>query len=207
MSEYREKLKPYHNKRVVIRGTITAYGSWMQNHRKVGRFCLTEPELNGEIICGHVWVTGTNHLEPCEIGRRVEVDVTVNQYSDASIGRSNYGLKNPGKLIILDKPAALAIPCAVALTTTHLPEEETTMLANGEAFGEAFERPDVKNVLNVIGQASIAAPHGDGLEMVKTVRAFMKTVGGPKKARKFLEALPAGIPLGTLTEWVMRLTD
>jgi hypothetical protein len=187
MSEFREKLKPFQNKRVTVHGTLVEYGLWTQNYREVGRFCIEEVEMNGEVVCDHVWVMGTNHLERCELGRRVELDAMVNQYADHAIGGNNYGLKNPSKLVLLDKPVALTIPHSVASTTSD-PPEEIPMLTNGQT-----DRLDVKNVTDHTA---------GGLDMAKTAMAFIKAAGGLKRAKKCLEAIPADVPLAVLSEWV-----
>jgi hypothetical protein len=185
MSELRVKLKPWKGRRITVRGTLVKYGQWITGHRDIGSACIIEPEMNNEVLCQHVWVQGINHLQKCELRRRVELDALVSEYPDPKLGQNNYCLKHPGKLVILDEPPALSIP--------DTPEEEPEMLTNGHT--------DCLDVPGVTERAT------DGLETARAAKAFIKAVGGAEQAKKCLEALPADIPVPLLVEWVALLAD
>jgi hypothetical protein len=151
MSELREKLKPFHGKRITVRGTLVKYGKWIVGYRDVGSACIVDPEMNNEILCHHVWVQGVSHLQRCEPHRRVQLDAIVSEYPDSKLGQNNYCLKHPGKLVILDEPPAISIP--------DPPDEEPEMLTNGHA--------DCLDVPIAPERAT------DGLETAKAAKAFI----------------------------------
>jgi hypothetical protein len=183
MAEFREKLMLHRGKRIRIRGTLTQFKWWKEGYKAVGSACVREPELGDELIADHVWVLRTKHWEPCELPKRVEFDAVVVGYADQRLGRTNYGLKNPGALTILNEPPALTIPS---------PVEENDMPTNGYLATDVEERQ---------------ADMDNALEIAMAAKAFLKAVGGPEVARRCLENLPEGVPASVLAQWIGVLAD
>jgi hypothetical protein len=61
MTEVREKMIPLVGKRITVRGSLEKFGDWTKNYRDVGRACIVDPEMNGEVLADHVWVTDVRH--------------------------------------------------------------------------------------------------------------------------------------------------
>jgi hypothetical protein len=111
MSEIREKLKTLVRQRVRIRGTLAKFAEWIRNHRDVGRACIADPEMNGEIVAHHVWVTDAPHWlqHKGDVGHQVEFEAVVKVYTDRG-GETNYCLGSADMLQVLHTPVALTIP-------------------------------------------------------------------------------------------------
>jgi hypothetical protein len=185
MDDIREKLKPYLAKRIKIRGCLSKFDLWTdrRTNREIGRACISNPELDGEVIASHVWVMNVKHWPRSEKGKQVEFEAVVNQYADAKVGGNNYHLINPDDLHILHDPPAFRI--------SDLPPDEDVRPQQ-----EALPVPTNKPVTN------------DPLETVRQVRAFTKAVGGQEQAENVAKALEdVKISLPDLITWIKALGE
>jgi hypothetical protein len=185
MDEIREKLKPHLAKRIKIRGRLSEFSGWMQKYRDIGRACIAQPELDGEVVADHVWVMGVQHWQShkADIGKQVEFTAVVNPYQDMKTGRRNYHLINPDELVVLHDPPAFRYPDPPAQEDTAPPEE---------VLPATDEKP--------LAQAP--------LETLRQVKVFITAVGGQEQAEKVMGALEAvTIPLPDLIVWVRVMTE
>jgi hypothetical protein len=187
MDEIREKLKPHLGKRVKIRGSLSAFSDWTHKYRDIGRACISQPEMDGEVIASHVWVMGVQHWldHKADIGKQVEFEAVVNQYADPKVGGNNYYLINPDELRILHDPPAFRISDPSPDVEVRHQQEELTVPNNV---------PDDKPVAN------------DPLEVLHQVKSFVKAVGGQEQAEIVATALEAvTIPVLDLIAWIKAL--
>ena len=111
MSETREKLKPYLNKRVTVRGTFAGFDtSWKTGHRYTGRATITSPEIDCEVVCDHASVVDVPHWREHQkaIGSQVTFDAIVQSYLDKQ-GKMNYCFANASEPTILHQPPAFTV--------------------------------------------------------------------------------------------------
>ena len=75
--QVREKLRPLYGKRVRVRGILSNFRAWQQNYREVGAACISQPEIDCEVVADHVWVLHVPHWQ-ChrdDVGRQVSAVV------------------------------------------------------------------------------------------------------------------------------------
>jgi hypothetical protein len=183
MSEIRETLKPLLNKRVQIRGTFAKWEDhWLRNHRQVGRVCITQPEIEGQVVAQYVWVVAVPHWKQFRdaVGSQVIFDAVVQSYSDRVTQKTNYCLGNAGELTVLHWPA-LAIP--------DPPHEEDV---------------DEKRVEPKPAPAS--EPQLTPLEKIRQITAWAKASGGYEQLEKVLENMPP-MPVSELLEYVRAMKN
>jgi len=184
MSEFRERLRPYLNKRVKIRGTFHKFDEhWHTGFKQTGRGCIVKPEISGEIVASYVWAVGVPHWEQFrdQTGAQVTFDALVQEYRTRGGNEINYCLANAGKLEFINPPA-LYTPLPMADPIPLLPA--------------ADPMPPAKTV---------AAPAGS-IEKIKEIKAWAKQVGGFEVAEQVLSTLP-NIPLPELLEFLSVLKD
>jgi hypothetical protein len=185
MDEIREKLKPYEGKRIKIRGCLSAFADWMHKYRDIGRACIAQPELDGEVVADHVWVMGVQHWlgHKGDIGKQVEFSAVVKPYQDMKMAHRNYHLINPDELVVLHDPPAFRFPTPQADEDIPPPEEEAP----------------------VTDEKQVEPPP---LETLRQVKGFTKAVGGQEQAEKVVEALEAvTIPVPDLIAWVKAMAE
>jgi hypothetical protein len=192
MSEIREQLKPYVGERIKVRGTLSRFADWEdRSHggREIGRACIEQPEVDNVVVADHVWVMGVLHWLPYKaaIGHDVEFCAVVKEYTDSQ-GFRNYNLVNPDQLSVLHGPPALSIPDPPA-PKTSVPFEK-----------EELSMPDKSQ--------SDVRPTDDPVQLLRQMKTFVKTVGGPEQAKRLLEALGAvEMPVLQLVELVKELCE
>ena len=182
MSDIREKLAPHVAKRVQVRGQLTKFDSWIERYRDIGRACISDPEIDGEVIAHHVWVFGVGHWldHKPNVGKQVEFEAIVSPYTDKA-GKQNYCLRNPDELIVLYAAPALMIP--------EPPHEYETPAPEPEPDDDAPERMDP-------------------LQIMREVKTFTKECGGLEQAERIALALQnVTIPLPYLIEWLKAMRD
>lgn len=186
MSEIREKLKPYLSSRVNVRGTLTKFDStWKTGHKYTGRACIINPEIDGEVVCQHVWVVDAPHWNEYRelIGSQVTFDAVVQKYNDRKSGETNYCLGQASEPIFLYQPPALRIP-------NPIEDEETC--------------ESVVVVAPV--ESSAPAAHDITREKIRQVKVFANACGGFAKAEEIVQALP-NMPKYELLEYISLLKD
>jgi hypothetical protein len=186
MSDVREKLKPLVGKRIKVRGGLVNFGAWTRNYRDVGRACISYPEINGEVLAEHVWVTEVPHWlkYKCSVGEQVEFSAVVIRYSDKN-GTTNYCLTNADELCFLTTPPALPIPDP---PVDEMPEPEQNDDPPPEPIGDE--------------------PLGDPLEMMRQAKHFAKVCGSLEQAERIAEAVQrVTAPLPELIAWIKALRE
>jgi hypothetical protein len=182
----REKLRPYVGKRIRFRGTLGDFKDWRENYHEVGRACLVQPEIDGEVVCHHVWVLNVLHWERRkeDMGKQVEFDAVVRSYKKGE-GETDYSLTNPGELHFLHEAPAVKIPEPRA--EEHPPATEMTVAATATATPK---------------------PDADPLDTLRQVKAFAKAVGGLEQAEQAAAALEdVTLPAGELLRWLRVLRE
>ena len=183
MSDIREKLKPLLDKRVEVRGTFAKWEDhWMNNHRQVGRVCIQQPEIDGEVVAQYVWVVAVPHWKQFRdaVGSQVVFDAVVQSYQDRASGKKNYCLGNAGDLTVLHWPA-LAIP----------------------------DRPQTKDVAEKRVEpkpAPAPEPHPNPIEAIRQITVWAKAAGGLSVVEKVLTEMPS-IPVPVLLEYVRAMKE
>jgi len=185
MSEVRESLKPFVGKRINILGCLARFDSWTRNYRDVGRACISDPEVDGQVVADHVWVTEIPHWRDHknDLGRQVQFSAVVKPYTDRS-GTTNYALANADKLILLYDPA-VRIP--------DFPDDESANADLNEG-----SRP----------QAAIERAENDPIEVIRQVKKLGKSCGGLEQAEKIIEVMqtiPFSLP--QLLVWIRTMKE
>jgi len=189
MSEIREKLKPFLNKRVTVRGTFFSWDNrWERNYRQVGRACIVNPEIDSEVVCQHVWVVDVPHWKQHKdaVGSQVVFDAVVQSYVDRVSNKTNYCLASAGDLTLLHLPA-MPIPD---------PPKEVDVAEKWEE-----PEPDAAPELDAAPE-----PVLNPMEKIRQIRTFVKTCGSYDQAEKVLETLPP-IPVPELLEFIRAMKD
>jgi hypothetical protein len=188
MSEVREFLRPYQNKRITVRGTLSYFNGFMDRdiRREVGGACIKNPEIDGVRAADHVWVTHVQHWadrKEAGTGKQIEFTALVITYPDQKLGCHNFGLRDPDDFVVLNVPLALRIP---------EPEREApAVVPQAPAAGNG-----------------VPAPAECPLGMLRRVKRFVKLCGGFEQAAKMFEALAAAdLPLHELRQWVVALGE
>lgn len=192
MSEVREKLKPYLNKRVTVRGTLANWDDyWTRNHRPVGRACITKPEIDAEVVCDHVWVVDVPHWKDYRhaLGSQVTFDAIVQSYPDRATGKTNYCFGNASELTLLHQPPALVTPEPQEQDT---PREYLPSPSDDEIEPQRDSAP--------------AATEATPMERIRQVRVFAKACGSYDKAEEILASLPP-MPLPELLDYIKVLKE
>lgn len=190
MSDVREKLKPYLNKRIQVRGTLAKWDThWKTGLRQTGRACITNPEIATEVVCDHVWVGDVPHWEQCKeaVGSQIVFDAIVQSYLDKSNGKTNYRLGNASDPTFLHQPPCLAIP---EPPTVEEIEEDST--------------PDKE--VETLKDSSPVSSGENPMEKIRQVKVFAKTCGNFEKAEKVLAVLPP-MPLSEVLEYIKALKE
>ncbi len=123
--ELREALKPWENQRILVRGTLDDFQPWTVQPKGTGmlgtfrggrpslRACIVDPEVEGKVVCRHVWVIACGHWEKYKdrIGEDIMFHATVKSYVDNKHkpAQTNWCLTNADEPSFLNSPA-LAIP-------------------------------------------------------------------------------------------------
>lgn len=195
MNEIRTKLMQYLDQRVTVRGCLSNFGDFTQNHREVGRACIDSPEVDSEVVANHVWVVGVlPHWAPHkgDIGKQVRFDAIVTEYGDKD-GTQNYGLMYPSEPEILFHPPALKIP--------DLPDPSPPAR-------KVPEPPVVKPLPSPEEKPVSDKPTDDSFEAARQAKAFIKALGGPDQAAKLVKALETvKMPMPQLIGWVKVLSE
>jgi hypothetical protein len=181
IDEIREKLRPMVGKRVKVRGILDSSREFIFNHRDIGSTCIQMPEIDGEIISGHIWVTGTK--QPWaefkgEQGTQVSFTAIVKGYEKGGAGPTNYCLTNPDELTLLHFPS-VKIPEPVA--------EEN----NGKAQAPPQPTPEMSDER--------------AIEVLQLAKKFVAAAGGTQPAVKVAEVLSHCRDLPRLLRWVRAL--
>ena len=191
MSEVREKLKPLVNKRVQVRGTFTKWDShWKTGIRQTGRACVTNPEIDAEVVCQHVWVVDAPHWKEYQeaTGSQVVFDAVVQKYTDRITGKTNYCLGNASDPTFLHQPPALTIP--------DPPKEEKMVKVSLEDSAPAESQTE----------AALPSSDNSPMERIRQVKVFAKACGNFEKAEKVLAVLPP-MPLPELLDYLKALKE
>lgn len=140
MEDVREKLAPYSGKRVVVRGWADRADNWqdMKSYRLIPTRCIQRPEVDGQIVCGHVWLFQAGKLKELGVkdGDYIEFEAEVCAYKrklpvpnrNGLMRVEDYKLQYPSAVRILEKAERLDDPPedfkpeAVNPKTSLLPE-------------------------------------------------------------------------------------
>jgi hypothetical protein len=182
MSEIRENLKPLVGRRVKVRGVFSKWDDhFVRNGRQVGRACIQQPEIEGEVVARYVWVVAVPHWRQFRhaIGSQVSFDAVVQTYSNRIDNETNYCLGNAGDLTILH-PVALAIP--------DPPREDV-----------AEKRIEPK-------PARASEPLPTPLERIRQITAWAKGAGGFAIVEKVLVDMPP-MPVPELLEYIRAMKE
>jgi hypothetical protein len=187
--EVREKLIPYLNKRVKVRGVLGKWGDWTRNYRDVGRVCIQSPEIDAAVVADYVWVIDVPHWQHLkgQEGQQVEFEAVVSKYIQRSDRKTNYCLTNAGEPTLLHQPPAFRR--ASLLTPDDIQPEEPEM-------DEADQPPS---------RIGVSASR-DAIQDWRGARTFAKACGGPAKALEVLGKLP-DMPLSLLKEYLAVLDE
>jgi hypothetical protein len=181
VDEIREKLKPHLGKRIKVRGCLSKFDLWSIQYREVGRACISEAEVDGEVVADHVWVMAVQHWmsHKTDIGKQVEFTSIVAPYSDKR-GHRNYHLTNPDELQVLHDPPALRL--------------------GGPPDDEELPMTEEK--------AGVTDSMRDPLETLRQVKEFTKAIGGQEQAAKVAAALESvTLPVPQLVSWIKALSE
>jgi hypothetical protein len=181
----REALRPYHRKRVTVRGVLDEFGDWKDYRtcREIGRACIRSPKIDHEVVASHVRVLGTLHWLPHKnaLGSQVEFSAVVQDYPDESAGGTNFCLAAPGDFKVLH---------GVALRIPDAPREP------------AETAPRCCVVAAPVQEAK------DPMGKLRQAKRFVKACGGFEQAARVFEALTVvDMPLDELREWVGALGE
>jgi hypothetical protein len=183
--QVREKLRPLYGKRVRVRGILSNFRAWQQNYREVGAACISQPEIDCEVVADHVWVLHVPHWQ-ChrdDVGRQVEFEAVVNRYFERQLGENNYGLATPGDLVLRDGGPCLNIP-EPPPDDVPPPEQNGSLAFHGNG-------------------AATDAAQDDPCDVLRRVKAFVKAVGGSEAALRVVAALgDVGMDAVELARWV-----
>src|SRR5262245_44676670 len=102
-NDRREGLAGYLGHRITVRGLLDR----IRSDEKGSRACIKEPEMDGELICSHIWVMNLTEDWPAVEGQQVSFTALVRRYRDAD--GENYCLAQPSDLHAVNPPA-LKIP-------------------------------------------------------------------------------------------------
>jgi hypothetical protein len=117
--EIREKLAPYCGKRVVIRGWADRADVWTDHktYRNIPTRIIQRPEVEGQIICGHVWLFQAGKLKELGVkpGDFIEFEAEVCAYKkklpvpnkDGLMQVEDYNLQYPSAVKILEKAESI----------------------------------------------------------------------------------------------------
>jgi hypothetical protein len=178
ITEMRDTLASYLGHRISVRGVVDE----VRVDARGTRACIKLPEMDGEVICSHVWVLGLTE-EWLEVkGQEVKFSAVVRDYNNG-YGR-NYSLRNPSELTTINPPV-IRIPTPVP--KPKLPPKPV--------------EPPVEPPKPVEKAAA-----RDSITDIGTVKAFAKAVGGPGKALEVLDALPK-IPVPLLRDYLKVLAE
>jgi hypothetical protein len=170
-TEFRTELAQHLGHRISIRGAVTE----IRIDHQGTRACITDPELEGEILCRHVWVLGITDDWTDQEGSQVTFDAVVRDYNNGD-GR-NYCLRNPSNLQVISPPA-IKIPKLVKPTRSD------------EPFAAEQSKPQEGG--------------RDAIADIRQAKSFAKQCGSPIKALEIVGKLP-DIPLCLLREYLMVL--
>jgi hypothetical protein len=190
MSEPREKMKPYLNKRVTVRGTLAGFDTtWKTGHRYTGRACITSPEIDAEVVCGHASVVDVPHWKEQKkaIGSQVTFNAVVQSYVDKH-GQTSYCFANASELTLLHQPPALSIP--------DLPKEEEML---EEIVDTALDECDDP-------PAVITQTNDSLMDKIRQAKAFAKVCGGYDRAEEIVLAIPQ-MPMAEMLDYLRALKD
>lgn len=186
MAEVREKLIPYLNRRVQVRGTLSAFDIWTKNYREVGRACISAPEIDYEVVAHHVWVIDVRHWPKGKdvVGSQVEFEGLVIEYTDKN-GKRNYSFSSPDELRVLHLPS---------MSITGVPPDD--------------DDPPEEGPPEDVGPPQPAQFGTDPLQVMRQVKSFAKACGGLEPAERMVTALQdVTIPPGDLVAWIKALRD
>jgi hypothetical protein len=180
ITEMRDALASYLGHRINVRGEVDevrvdALGT---------RACIKLPEMDGEVICSHVWVLGLTEDWLEAKGQQVKFSAVVRDYNNGS-GR-NFCLRNPSELTTINPPV-IRIPKPVPKPKLPPKPIETPV-----------EQP--KPVQN-------AEQPRDALADFRTVKEFAKAAGSAGKALEVLTAFPKAMPFALVCEYLKVLAE
>lgn len=182
MSDIRENLKPLLNKRVRVRGVFAKWDDhWVSHQKQVGRVCITQPEIDGEVVARYVWVVGVPHWKQYRdaLGSQVIFEAVVQRYT-TRCNETNYCLGNADDLTILHLPA-LAIPD---------PPQEDDM-------ADKWEEPE---------PIPAPEPQSKQIETIRQITAWAKTNGGFDLVEKVLVTMPS-MPVPELLAYIRAMKE
>lgn len=183
MSEIRENLKPLLNTRVKVRGTFSKWDDhFVKLGRQVGRACIQQPEIEGEVVARYVWVVAVPHWRQFrdEIGSQVSFDAIVQSYPNRIDNETNYCLGNAGELTVLH-PIALTIP--------DPPQEED--------FTDRWVEPE---------PAAAPEPQLDPIDVIRQMTVWAKTSGGLDVVERVLVNMPP-MPVSELLKYIRAMKE
>lgn len=181
MSDIREILKPLLNKRVRVRGIFAKWDDhWVIHRKQVGRVCIRQPEIDGEVVAQYVWVVGVPHWKQYRdaLGSQVIFEAVVQ--CTTRFDETNYCLGNADDLTVLHPPA-LAIP-------DPPPKDD---------MSEKWEEPE---------PAPVPEPQLKPIDTIRQITAWAKTSGGFDVVEKVLVNMPS-MPVPELLEYVRAMKE
>ena len=185
-TELREKMVGYLGHRVKIRGTLDEVR--VDHHGR--RVCIAHPELDGEVICSHIWVLNVADDWLDKEGSEIIFDAVVRDYNNG--GGRNYCLRNASNLQVVAPPAIRTPEPAIFPTRLiHLPPQE-----------ELLPPTRCRDRFHTQGDSGASS-----VSCVRKARAFAKVCGSPDKALEIIDKLP-DIPVRTmLKEYLLVLSE
>jgi hypothetical protein len=190
VSEFREFFMGYLGKRLEVRGRLDA----VRSDGKGRRACVQQPEVEGEVACGYVWVLNVGPEWEGLEGSEIKFTALVHRYDSAD--GQNFGLRSPDAPQVLTPPVFRVPALAAAVNGTavdHAPPRTAARL--DAALREPEPEPE-------------ATPRDrDGVADFRAARAFAKVAGGPQKALEVLKALPDGFPVAVMRAYLEAMIE
>jgi hypothetical protein len=181
ITEMRTALASYLGHRINVRGVVDEVRVDTQGTRA----CIKLPEMNGEVICSHIWVLGLTEDWLEAKGQQVKFSAVVRDYNNGS-GR-NYCLRNPSELTTINPPV-VRIPKPVPKPKLP-PKPVETPVDQPNSVQKIEEQPR------------------DALAEFRTVKEFAKAAGGAGKALEVLTAFPKAMPVALVYEYLKVLAE
>ena len=148
----------------------------------MGRACISDPEIDGEVVADHVWVLEIPHWlqHKDQIGEQVEFTAIPKPYQE-KVGGQNYCLSQADALQFLHRPPALSIP-------DFLDDEECC------SEPEMAEDSPAQTI--------------NPFNVIREVKTFAKMCGGLEKAEQTALAFQSlTIPISQLVAWLKALKE
>lgn len=208
VDQERKLLLPYLDRRVTVTGLFYKFDAWTDrdNAREYATMALNDVEVDGKLVCGHIWLHHADEFLGSKIqrGERVRFTALVRLYERklkdgerSSIGKKtvcSFTLHRPDNIELVDRRLALrpaeARPLAAPPTPPAPAAPSTPALpAMPPAAPPAVPQTPALPATPPLVPAPASPPVDTPLVLVGAVKALAKRCGGLAELRKLIELL------------------